>query len=342
MHCSRAYLARGIADSGQSRRSTEDRRHNGESMMDRKILRLVCWVAILMAICSGCGSFPSNSKYVDFTKVETPPDISAVNADSQALRVAISSVLLPQETVVHYRAIAQYLGRKLDRPVILIQRKSYAEIALLLLNGGADIAFFSSGEYANYSGFDEIEMLAAQQRMGLPYHQGYIIVAQDSEINDIADLKGKTVAFTDPLSFSGYTFLVHSLRQINQTPERFFGRYIYTYSHDKSLHAVANKVVDAATVTRLVYDRAKQKHPELAAAVRIIAVSPPAGTGPVVAGKNISPGQREILQQALLRMHESPSMATALQGLSIDRFVPPAPELYEPIRRMLRESRERL
>lgn len=310
--------------------------------MDRKVLRFVCLLTIVMTICIGCGSFQSKGKYIDFKKVETPPAISAVNADSQALRVAISSVLLPQETVVHYRSIANFLGWHVDRPVILIQRKSYAEIALLLLNGGADIAFFSSGGYANYSGFEEIEMLAAQQRMGLPYYQGYILVSKDSEINDISDLKGKTVAFTDPLSYSGYTFLAHMLQQRNQTPETFFGRYVYTYSHDKSLRAVANKVVDAAPVTRVVYDRAKQKQPELAEAVKIIAVSPPAGIGPVVVGKSVSQGQREILRKALLTMHESPYMTLALQGLSIDRFVPPQPELYEPIRRMLREKREQL
>lgn len=310
--------------------------------MFRNVWRFICLLTLVFAVCTGCSSFLSTGKYIDFKNVEAPPVMSTVNVDSQAFRVAISSVLLPQETVMHYRTIANYLGWHMDRPVILIQRKSYAEIALLLLNGGADIAFFSSGEYANYSGFAEIEMLAAQQRMGLPYHQGYLIVAQDSEIEGIADLKGKTVAFTDPLSYSGYTFLVHMLRQSNETPETFFGRYIYTYSHDKSLRAVANKVVDAAPVTSLVYDRAKQRQPDLAEAVKIIAVSPFAGTGPVVAGKSVSSAQRDILRKALLTMHEDMYMTPALKGLSIDRFVPPQPELYEPIRRMLREKREQL
>ncbi len=310
--------------------------------MNRNVFRFVCLCTIVLAFCTGCSSFLNNGKYINFKKVEAPPDISAVDADSHALRVAISSVLLPQETVMHYRSIATLLGQHVNRPVILIQRKSYAEIALLLLNGGADVAFFSSGEYANYSGFNEIEMLASQQRLGVPYYQGYIVVAKDSDINDISDLKGKTVAFTDPLSYSGYTFLEQLLRQNNETPETFFGRYIYTYSHDKSFRAVANKVVDAAPVTSIVYDRAKQRQPELAEAVKIIAVSPPAGIGPVVAGKSVSQGQREILRKVLLTMHENPDMRPALQGLSIDRFVPPQPELYEPIRRMLREKREQI
>ncbi len=308
--------------------------------MSRRLLRFICLLIIVVAICTGCGAGLNTGKHIDFTNVETPPDVPAITADSQALRVAISSVLLPQETVVHYRAIANFLGGSVERPVILIQRKSYAEIALLLLNGGADIAFFSSGGYANYSGFHEIEMLASQQRMGLPYYQGYIVVAQDSVIKDIADLKGKTFAFTDPLSYSGYTFVAHLLQQKNEMPETFFERYIYTYSHDNSLRAVANRIVDAASVTRVVYDRAKQKHPELTEAVKIIAVSPPAGIGPVVAGKSVSVRQRELLRKALLSMHERPDMVLPLAGLSIDRFVAPQPELFEPIRLMLREKSE--
>lgn len=308
--------------------------------MNSKKLWAACLLMMVMAIGAGCGFSTGKGKYINFKNVEPPPSITAVSADSQALRVAISSVLLPQETVVHYRSIANFLGQHVNRPIILIQRKSYAEIALLILNGGADIAFFSSGGYANYSGFDDIEMLAMQQRMGLPYYQGYILVSKDNQIQDISDLKGKTIAFTDPLSYSGYTFLVQMLRQKNQTPETFFGRYIYTYSHDNSLRAVANKVVDAAPVSRVVYDRAQEKQPEMADAIKIIAISPPAGIGPVVAGKSVSKRQREKLRKALITMHEDSAMIPALQGLSIDRFVPPKPELFEPIRQMLRETRE--
>lgn len=307
--------------------------------MRTRTLRIGCLLTFLLAISAGCGLSDRNPR-IDFKDVETPPPVAAVNADAQALRVGIASVLLPQETAVHYRALANFLGERVGRPVILIQRRSYAEIALLLLNGGADIAFFSSGGYANYSGFDEIEILATQQRMGMPYYQGYIVVAKDSKIDDIADLQGRTIAFTDPLSYSGHTFFVELLRQIGQTPETFFGRYIYTYSHDNSFRAVANRVVDAASVSRVVYDRAKERQPALAEAVKIIAVSPPAGIGPVVAGKSVGKRQRKLLRQALVAMHEVPAMQTALRGLSIDRFVPPDPALFEPIRRMLQERRD--
>lgn len=320
--------------------------NGGMIMRTKHLVQLTLLVACMgLAVASLFAyknNFNAKENNIDFKRVEAPPVIYAVNADAQALRVAVSSILAPQESVIHYRTIANKLGKEIGRPVILIQRQSYAEIGLLLLNGGADVAFLSSGEYTTYSDFNEIEMLAAQQRNGLPYNQGYLLVSQDSDISSLADLRGKSIAFTDPLSYSGYTFIVHKLWQQNETPETFFGRYIYTYSHDKSLRAVANKVVDAAPVTNLIYYHAKVKRPELANAVKIIEASPKSGTGPVVVSKNVSVSQREILRKTLLSLHEDPKMRPALEGLVIDRYIPPQPELYEVIRKMLHEKRAML
>jgi phosphonate transport system substrate-binding protein len=267
--------------------------------------------------------------FLDFKKVAATPIVSALSNDKQALRIVVFSILLPQETIVHYRTIANYLGEKIQRPVILIQRKSYAEMAVLLLNGGADMAFFSSGGYNSFRNVGEMEVLVSQQRMGQPYNQGFLLVAQDSEAKTLSDLRGKTIAFSDPLSYSGYTFLAEMLKEQQETPENFFGRYIYTYNHEKSFRAVATKLVDAAAVTSLIYYRAQQKTPELADAVKIIAVSPPFGAGPVVVGKSVSAAQREALRKSLLTIHEDPKGKAALAGLMIDKYIPANLDYYE-------------
>ena len=292
---------------------------------------------ILIALVLGwISSYPFDSmkkeNYLDFKAVESAPIASALSNDKQTLRIAVFSILLPQETIVHYRTIANYLGEKVQRPVILIQRKSYAEMAVLLLNGGADVAFFSSGGYSSFRNVGEMEVLVSQQRLGQPYNQGFLLVSQDSEFKTLSDLRGKTIAFSDPLSYSGYTFLAEMLKEQQETPEHFFGRYIYTYNHEKSFRAVAGKLVDAAAVTSLVYHRAKLKTPELADAVKIIAVSPPFGAGPVVVGKSVSTAQREALRKSLLTMHEDPIVKAALNGLMIDKYIPANLDYYEPKR----------
>jgi phosphonate transport system substrate-binding protein len=298
----------------------------------------VCLTLIFILIASGCGSRATSNKYVDFRKTVPMPTTTKRPNDEHALKVAIASVLLPQDTVTSYRTIADYLGRKLKRPVMIIRKNSYAEIALLLLNGGADMAFFSSGGYANYSEVKGIELLASQQRMGLPYYQGYLLVTADSDIHSIEDLRNKTVAFTDPLSYSGHTFLVKELIKRGHTPENFLGRYIYTESHDASFKALINRVVDAAPVSRIVYDRARISDPDIDEKLRIIAISPPAGIGPVVAGKTLTAAEKATLRKSLLSLHNDPEMKKALGRLSIDRYVEPREELFEPIRKMVLDN----
>ncbi|KYZ76824.1 hypothetical protein AXX12_05820 [Anaerosporomusa subterranea] len=276
---------------------------------------------------------------MDFNKVEDADPAVSPASGPKPLRLAISSVLSPKDSIVYYRQIADYISRRLERPVVLIQRQSYAEVGVLLAKGGADLAFFSSGAYASLSGQNEIELLAMQQRNGLPYYRGYIIVPRVSAAESLADLRGKTFAFSDPLSYSGYIALAYTLEKMHQTPDSFFHSYTFTYSHDKSLRAVANNVAAGAIVNSLVYEYTQLRSPELIDAIKIIGVSEAAGTEPVVVRRGLSTEQKTTLRQLFLSMHEEDSVAVVLGGLHIDRFLPPQPELYDGIRAMLREVR---
>jgi phosphonate transport system substrate-binding protein len=126
---------------------------------------------------------------------------------------------------------------------------------------------------------------------------------------------------------------------MHQTPDSFFRSYTFTYSHDKSLRAVANNVTAGAIVNSLVYDYTQLRSPELIDAVKIIGVSEAAGTEPVVVRRSLNIEQKTALRQLFLSMHEEDSAAVVLGGLHIDRFLPPQPELYDGIRTMLREVR---
>lgn len=277
--------------------------------------------------------------YIDFNKVEDTDPAAVATAAPKPLRLAISSVLSPKDSIVYYRQIADYLSRRLERPVILIQRQSYAEVGVLLAKGGADLAFFSSGAYATLANQGDMDLLVMQQRNGIPYYRGYIIVPRASSAKSLLDLRGKTFAFSDPLSYSGYISLAHTLEQMKYTPDSFFQSYLFTYSHDKSLRAVANNVVAGATIDSLVYEYTQIRNPQLLEAVKIIGLSEPAGTEPVVVRRGLPAEQKASLRQLFLTMHEDDGAALALGGLHIERFLPPQPALYDGIRRMLQEVR---
>ncbi|MCM3342022.1 phosphate/phosphite/phosphonate ABC transporter substrate-binding protein [Paenibacillus sp. MER TA 81-3] len=293
------------------------------------MLRLprILLIILLAVLVSGCSNSRS-SYHIVFSEPDDAP-VDSQDGTPSPVRVAISSVLSPSETIKHYRTIADYVGEKLNRPAILIQRKSYNEISMLMMNGGADIALLSSGAYLTYRQVEGLEAIAMQERMGVPYYYGYLVVNRDSNITDINDLRGKSIAITDPFSYSSYIFVSERLAEFDETPEHFFGRYVYTYNHEGSLKAVIDRVVDAAAVNSLVYEQAKLKNPELADSLQIIAKSEPAGTGPVVISSSLSDEDKNIIKELFLSMHEQAAIQPALQGLFIDRFVPFDPQFYD-------------
>jgi len=273
--------------------------------------------------------------YIDFSQQSDPPIMkNKADSDQRPILIALASVMSPYETIGYYRKIAEYVAKKTGRQTILIQRKTYAEVNMLLANGDIDIAFLSTGAYSAYRGMNEIELFVMAEHLGNSYYTAEVIVHKDSPITTIDDLEGKIFAFTDPLSYSGHMVIEESLRQKNTIPEKFFGRYFYTYSHDKSLWAVAHKVADGASFDSQIYEYIKEKTPELAKNVRIITSIGPAPTGPVVISKNLKSEQKEQLRHIFLTMHNDPEVSDAMRGLLIDKFIVPNPALYEPLRKL--------
>lgn len=299
-----------------------------------KSLFLLCTLlSFSILLNSGCKS--NTSPYIDFNQSSENTSLSnKTDSDQRPILIALASVMSPHETIAYYRKIADYVSRKTGRQAILVQRKTYAEVNMLLSNGDVDIAFLSTGAYSAYRGMNEIEPFVMAQHMGDSLYTAELIVHKDSPIRTFDDLEGKIFAFTDPLSYSGHMVIEERLKKNNTVPEKFFTRYFYTYSHDKALWAVANKVADAASLDSQIYEYAKEKSPELTANVRIIASLGPAPTGPVVINKNLKVEQKEQLREIFLSMHEDPEVFEALQGLVIDKFVVPTPELYEPLRKL--------
>ncbi len=255
------------------------------------------------------------------------------------LRVAVAAVISPKATFDTYSPLLDYLARQLDRPVELLQRPTYAEINELLRTGQADVGFVCGGAFVEGEREQYLELLTVPEIGGTTTYQALIIVPADSSAQNFADLRGQRFAFTDPLSNSGRLYVQYHLAQMDETPKSFFSETIYTYSHDNSIHAVADGIVDGATVDSLVYDALLRLEPALAHQLRVIERSPDFGIPPVAVHPDLDPVLKTALGQALLDMHRDPQGRQALATLYVTRFVPPDPAAYEDIRHMAAQVR---
>ena len=297
--------------------------------MRRPFLLLVA--AVLLCLVHGCSD---DRRYVDFSK-PTPAGVRGGDkgaAGQRPLRLAVASVSSPGETINSLRTIAQALSRRTGRQIVLVQRKAYAEVNLLLANDDADIAFVSTGAFSAYRGQAPIEVLVMTEFMGSATYDAQLIVPADSSARGLADLQGKVFAFTDPLSFSGHMAVMDALRRLGSAPERHFSRYFYTASHDRAIQAVANRIADGASIDNQILDVAIQKQPELANKVRVIATLGVNPSGPVVAAAGLDPRLKDALRDIFLGLHRDPAQAEALRTLAISRFTPPVPGAYDALR----------
>ncbi|MGE5849757.1 MAG: PhnD/SsuA/transferrin family substrate-binding protein, partial [Candidatus Methylomirabilota bacterium] len=138
-----------------------------------------------------------------------------------------------------------------------------------------------------------------------------------------------------PLSTSGYLYPVYALISKGRQPATFFTKTLFTYSHDNSIEAVAEGVVDGAAVDSLIYDYLQITRPALVARTRIVHRSPLMGAQPVGVPRNLDPETKQALRELFLGLDQDPTGRGILKKLGVERFIPGDDSLYDSIRKML-------
>jgi len=166
---------------------------------------------------------------------------------------------------------------------------------------------------------------------GSHLYRSYLIVNKDGPIQTLADLRGKTFAFTDEESNTGKLVPTYWLGLQGENPADFFGKTIYTYSHDNSIMAVARSLVDGAAVNGQVWEYYQHRDPGFTAKTRVIRKSEPFGNPPVVASPQLPSQMKDRMRDLLFNMHRDPAGEKILKKLMIDRFIEPIEGCYDPI-----------
>lgn len=253
----------------------------------------------------------------------------------EPIRFGVAAMISPIETVKYYNQMIDYVGKKLGQPVEMVQKHNYDETDKLLESGVLKIAFLCAGPYVKDNAKFGAELLVAPQSYGEPFYYAYIIAHKNSPIKSLADLKGKSFAFTDTDSNTGKIVPTYMIgREFNQTPDNFFSKTIYTKTHDKSIEAVAKNIVDGASIDSLIYDYAAKKAPRFTSLTKIIRKSPKYGIPPVVVRKDMNPALKAKIQTIFLNMHKDPVGKAILDGIMVDRFIVPKDSDYNSIREM--------
>jgi phosphonate transport system substrate-binding protein len=143
-----------------------------------------------------------------------------------------------------YRPLADFLARKLGREVQLRTVDSWEGLAKSLANGETDIALLGPWGYVLANHQAGAQVVSTILYDGLPEYYAITVTHPNSGINSLADLKGKTFAFGDKGSTSGYLIPLHHMMQQGIEPEKYFSKVIHT-SHQAIETQVTQGALDA-------------------------------------------------------------------------------------------------
>jgi len=149
-------------------------------------------------------------------------------------------------------AIEAYLGIKVEE----IEATEYAAGIEAIKNDKLDILLVSPMSFYQADRVAKIEPLVTTRALDeQPYKTVFVTRAERDDINSIEDLEGKTFAFVDPASSSGYMYpKAHLITRLGldadtlENPGYFFETVTYSGKHDTSLMGVSLGDYDAAAV----------------------------------------------------------------------------------------------
>ncbi len=196
-----------------------------------------------------------------------------------------------------------------------------------------DIALLGPFSYALATTVADVEAFALleTQRQGATY-RSVIIARRDHGIHGLEDLSGRTFAFVDPGSTSGFLFPKAGLIKAGYDPNTYFSRVIFSGGHDASAIAVQNGKVDAAAVADALLETAYSRGMLNEDEVAVIWTSEPIPGAPIVYRRDLPEDLKAKIRVAFGKIHNVPWGPKS----TIKRWVPVTDSDYDVIRETAR------
>ena len=149
-----------------------------------------------------------------------------------------------------YRPLAEHLSRQLGRPVKLYTVDTWEGLAKSLANGETDIALMGPWGYVLANHVAGAQAVASILYDGKPEYFAIMVTHPKSGIRSIADLKGRTFAFGDKGSTSGYLIPYHHFQKNGIDPDRYLGRVLNTKHQAIELQVTRGEIDAGADYNR--------------------------------------------------------------------------------------------
>jgi phosphonate transport system substrate-binding protein len=258
---------------------------------------------------------------------------------------ALTFAIIPtEETVAEvalYKPVIDRMAKQTGKKIEFFMPTSYASVVEGMLAKFIDVAVLGPYSYVIASSKDSsIEVFATyakraghMQEEG-PGYKAALITKKGSKFTTIKSLKGTTLGLVDPGSTSGNLFpRVVFAKNVGGDLDKYFGKVVYTGSHELSSVAVVKGKVDAAFVATHRFDNVVNKGQVKLDDVNILWKSPAIPQDPFVYRNTLCQDIKDNLKATFLGLSASnPGEKKFLDNVKSNKFVAMSPKDYDVIR----------
>jgi phosphonate transport system substrate-binding protein len=233
-----------------------------------------------------------------------------------------------------YQSLTETLSKSLNCPVNLIITDNYTDEIEAMRAGKIDVGEFGPLGYIfahAIANAQPVAVFATKDKKPVTYTAA-LWVPVDSTIKTVADLKGHTVAFSDPGSTSGNLLPRYAMIKAGLNPDKDV-KIEFAGGHPQSLLALVNDKVDAGEINSQQQATATAAHQFDASKFRMIWQSAPIQNDPITVRGSLSPAFKAAVTRALLKM--TPAQLKLLDtelGVDSGPMIAAKDSWYDPIR----------
>lgn len=245
------------------------------------------------------------------------------------LRIGLTAVILADQAAFLSRW-SEYLSLRVGVPVVFVPRESYQSILDLLFSDQLDAAWICGYPYVRHQA--QLQLLAVPVYQGKPLYQSYLIRNHAAfGINGWADLKHHVLAYSDPLSNSGWLVAQAQLRTAGLNAQDL-KRTFFAHGHRNVAEAVATGLAHAGCIDGYVWETMQLQKMASIAKTRVIWKSDFYAFPPLVARRGERSRALQALGTALLKMQDDTTGQDLLRSLNLNGFSTATPALFDSIR----------
>lgn len=210
----------------------------------------------------------------------------------------------------------------------------------------ADISVMNTFGYVLASQKYGAEARLTVLRHGSATFQSQILARADGPIKTLQDIQGRSMAFVDPASTSGYLLPFKTLQDAKIQPKET----VFAMKHDSVVMMIYQKQVDAGAsfyspphdgrledARRLVL----QQYPDVEKVIKIVSLTEPIPNDPIVFRKDMPEEMKQVITQAFLNFIKTERGLRAFKDLyGVTGLQVAKDSDYDVVRKLIQLSKE--